>query len=148
MSFKIRRTSQQIKFKQPSMTEQAHKAECDIHGILNKHKKTGILSHVAQYKGEYSNMIDAPDFHEMQNIIADAKTMFESVPSHIRKEFNNDAGQYLEFMQNPDNVEKIQQYGLDASHLLVVHEETTEEQADIFANKIASAIGKEPSPPE
>lgn len=107
-----------ISFKDsPSMTEQCHKDECKIQNIMRKYKKTGVLNHVSQYQGTYMDMATAPDYTEAQNIIAEAKSMFETVPSHIRTQFNNDASQYLDFMQNPENRKEIEALGLDASHL-------------------------------
>lgn len=103
----------------PSMTEQCHHDEVKIQNIMNKARKTGIVNHVAKYQGTYSDMTNAPDFYTAQNIIAEAKSMFESVPSDIRADFNNDAGQYLAFMQDPKNRDAIEGYGLDASHLPV-----------------------------
>lgn len=104
-------------FTEPSLTEQHHKESVDIHNIMLQHKKTGILNHTAQYQGEYSNMIDAPTFEQAQRLIADANSMFETVPSHIRADFDNDPGKFLGFMQNPENREKIEAFGLDTTHL-------------------------------
>ena len=62
-------------------------------------------------------MAQAPEFQEAQNIIAEAKSMFETVPSRIRSDFKNDPELFIAFMQNPKNREAIEDYGLDASHL-------------------------------
>jgi len=58
----------------------------------------------------------------MQFIISEAKSMFETVPSHIRAKFGEDPAQYLAFMQDPNNIEAIEALGLDASHLEAVSE--------------------------
>ncbi len=100
-----------------SMTEQCHKDEVCIQKIMQKYKKTGVISHVSAHVGTYMDYANIPDYTEAQNIIADAKSMFESVPSHIRDDFDNSAALYIEFMQNPENREKIKAYGLDTSHL-------------------------------
>ena len=118
LSFAFRHPRKGIKFVGRSMTEQAHKEECDIHNIMGKYEREGILSHVSKYKGTYSDMVDAPDFQEMQNTIAEAKSMFETVPSRIREQFQNDPGQFLQFMQDEKNVDAIEEMGLDARHLL------------------------------
>lgn len=108
----------QLSFKNsPSMTEQCHKDEVCIQNIMRKARKTGVLNHVAKYQGEYSDMSNAVEFHEAQNILAAASSMFETVPAHIRKDFHNDPSEYITFMQNPENRERIEKYGLDASHL-------------------------------
>ncbi|AXL14625.1 internal scaffolding protein [Microviridae sp.] len=99
------------------MTEQAHADEVKIQNILRKYRDRGVVQHVAVHKGTYMDMIDAPDYQEAQNQIAAAKSLFETVPSHIRKDFENNPSKFIEFMQNPNNREAIEAYGLDSSHL-------------------------------
>lgn len=43
--------------------------------------------------------------------------MFDEIPAAIRQKFNNDPGQFIDFMQNPENIESIEALGFDASHL-------------------------------
>lgn len=99
------------------MTQQSQKEESDIHNILKKHAATGLLSHVNKYKGEYADMSSAPEFQEAQNIIAEAKSVFETVPAKLRAKFHNNPDEFLDFMQNPANRDKIEDMGFDASHL-------------------------------
>lgn len=106
-----------ITFTEESMTEQCHADEVKIQNIMKKYRDTGVIEHVNQYQGMYSDMINAPDFAEAQMQIAEAKSMFETVPAHIRSDFDNDPQKFIAFMQEPENVEAIQEYGLDASHL-------------------------------
>lgn len=102
---------------QESLTEQCHKDKCRIQNILARHVATGVLDHVNQTRGLWEDMTLAPDFTEAQNIVASAMSMFENVPSHIRDAMNNDPATYMEFMQNPENIEEIEEFGLDSSHL-------------------------------
>jgi len=100
-----------------SMTEQQHKDSCDIHNIMHKYRETGVITHVNQYEGTYCDMSNSVDYHTAQNIIAEANSMFETVPAFIRADFDNDPSRFLDFMQNPENASKISEYGLSASHL-------------------------------
>lgn len=112
------RQNVQIDFsKSKSLTEQSHKDSCDIHQIMRKYESTGIINHVTQYQGTYADMADAPDYYTAQTIIADAKSMFETVPSRIRGEFENDPAKFLAFMQDPTKKAEIEAFGLDSSHL-------------------------------
>lgn len=101
----------------PGLTEQHHKKDCDIHHIMKRFEETGILNHVAQYEGQYANFLDAPNYQEAQNLIAEANSMFETVPAKIRAKFANDPGQYVSFMTDPANIAEIEALGLDAEHL-------------------------------
>lgn len=101
----------------PGLTEQSHKKSCDIHVILRNAERTGVMDHVSRFKGTYMDMPSGVDFHEAQNILASATQMFESVPAEIRKRFNNDPAEYLDFMQDENNRDKMVALGLDTSHL-------------------------------
>ena len=106
-----------ISFKDsPTMTEQSHKDTCEIKNIMGKARKTGIITHQNSYHGTYGDFISAPDYQEAQNKIADAKSMFETVPADIRAQFHNSAKEYLEFIQEPSNRAEMQELGLDTSH--------------------------------
>lgn len=83
---------------------------------MRKYKETGVLNHVNAHQGTYMEYPDSIDYHEAQNIIAEAASMFETVPSHIRADFQNDPAKFLDFMQNPDNTQAIHDYGLSTTH--------------------------------
>ena len=113
----VSRTYNPSKKSEASLTEQSHAESADIHFIMRQQKEKGILTHLAKYEGSYMNLIDAPDFVQAEQQIAEAKTMFETVPSHVRNDFDNSPAKFLAFMQNADNRDAISEYGLDTSHL-------------------------------
>lgn len=100
-----------------SLTEQSHKKSCQISTILDRYKKTGIITHNNSMQGTYADYPNEMDFHLMQNKIAVAKSMFEAIPSNIRAEFNNDPGTFLSFAQDPENREKMLEMGFSIDHL-------------------------------
>jgi len=101
------------------LTEQHHRDTVNIHSILKRFEITGIMDHVNQYEGQYVEMLDPPDYHEAQNKIAMIDDMFMTLPASLRREFENDPGKFVEYMNNPDNYEDIIEKGLNASHLSV-----------------------------
>lgn len=101
-----------ITFTEPSLTEQAHKDDCDIAIILKRYQQTGVIEHNNALQGSYDEYPDPIDFHEAQNIIAQAKSMFETVPSKIRRDFDNDPAKFLAFVQDEQNIEQMAAYGL------------------------------------
>lgn len=100
-----------------SITEQHHGETVKIHNIIKQHQNTGIVTHFSKQTPQYGDLALAPDFYQAQCIIANAQTAFEEVPATIRKEFENDAGKFLDFIQNPENKEEMEQMGLDSSHI-------------------------------
>ncbi|AXL14605.1 internal scaffolding protein [Microviridae sp.] len=132
-----------------SLTEQCHKDEVKIQNIMRKASREGIVRHVSKYQGQYMDMVSAPDFYEAQIQLANAQSMFETVPAQIRAEFDNDPGKYIDFMQNPENRENIEKMGLDASHLPEAtqlppkQEETQVDIEAMIAAKVAEAVSKD-----
>lgn len=100
-----------------SLTEQHHKESCDINSILGRAQRTGVIEHVRASQGYYGTAPTGDDFQRHQNVVAKALSMFETVPSHIRREFDNDPAKYLDFMSQNKNYDAIEALGLDPSHL-------------------------------
>lgn len=99
------------------LTEQSHKKSTSMNFILDKYKKTGVLEHVNAQTARYDQMPNSIDLHQAMNIIAEANSSFESLPSSIRKNFDNDPGQFLDFVQNENNYQQIKDMGLSVEHL-------------------------------
>ena len=93
------------------LTEQAHKNETDMNFILRDYKRTGFIRHAKDNQGRYDD-ISVQDFQEAMFVVAEANNMFAELPANIRKDFNNDPSQFLGFVQNPDNQEKLQKMGI------------------------------------
>lgn len=99
-----------------SLTEQSHAESCEIHNILKRHAKTGVIDHLNKYEGSYGDFSNSVDLQAASNILIDAQNMFDSIPSKIRRDFDNSPAQFLDFIQNPDNRDAIEAYGLSTSH--------------------------------
>lgn len=104
--------SEGITFTEPSMTLQSAAPECDIYNILNQFNTTGIVTHVASGTPQYTDVSEVPDYQAAMEIIMTAEEQFSALPSHVRREFDNDPGKMLEFIQNPNNYERGVELGL------------------------------------
>lgn len=94
-----------------SRTQQQFKEECDINSILGKFRRTGVIDHVNRYNGDYG-FATSTSFQEAMNQVAEVNSMFASLPSEIRNRFANDAGAFLEFVQDPANAGDVEELGL------------------------------------
>lgn len=108
-TFKRNRVSQT--FPPGTRVKQSFKAECDINNILSKYKATGIITHVKE-NGQYIDCPSGLDYQEAQNLVLEANQTFSELPAAVRQEFNNDPSQFLAFVENPENVERMQELGL------------------------------------
>ena len=94
-------TKQPTKY-EDGRTKQSFKDECDVNLIIQKHTRMGTLSHLEQWGGEYGAYAGF-DYHEAQNQIANATSMFETLPAAVRSKFANDPGKFIDFVNDPEN---------------------------------------------
>ncbi|AXL15307.1 internal scaffolding protein [Microviridae sp.] len=94
-----------------SMTKQSFKDECNINKIMDKFQKTGAINHYASHEPTYGDATPG-DLLNAQLIISNANSMFEELPSSIRKKFDNDPAKFLEFVQDERNQEEMIELGL------------------------------------
>ena len=94
-----------------SKTEQSHKKQCDINYILKDYAKTGIIKHAHQNAGKYDD-VSQVSFQQAQDVVADVKSMFESLPAATRQQFNNQPGEFINFVQQPENGPQLIEMGL------------------------------------
>lgn len=92
-----------LDFPLPSLAKQSFKDECDINRIMFKFEKTGMVAHLNTYQGNYGSALGSQDYHSSLNQVLAAKAAFLSLPSKIRGRFANNPGDFLAFIDNPDN---------------------------------------------
>lgn len=96
----------------PSKTLQAGAGECDINQIMAKYQRSGILEHVNNHGSTYGDMPQQEDFHAAMSLVASANSMFAELPSSVRAEFSNDASEFLDFVADDENRERLIELGL------------------------------------
>lgn len=101
----------QISFGTKSRTKQNHAKQCDINNIMKRYHKTGLLEHSRKHSPEYG-FATSEDFNTSMNIITKANEMFEDLPSDIRTRFQNDPGQFLDFVDDENNAQEMFDLGL------------------------------------
>lgn len=95
-----------------SMTADEFRHACDVNRIVEKWQRTGVLEHTARFAGEYGNFIGPESYHEAANRLAEANSMFETLPAAMRAEFGNDVGHFLAFVSDDDNAPRMRELGL------------------------------------
>lgn len=99
-------------FEGESLTNQADKKACDINNILKKAERTGVIEHLNAHAGQYGDFTTAEDYKASLDQILNAQDMFMSLPSNIRKKFDNDPAEFLAFVDDPANQEEMVSLGL------------------------------------
>ena len=96
----------------PTPTQQHAKAECDINNILKQYDRTGLITHINSAKAQYGDFTEVNEYQESLNRVMMAQEAFMELPSAIRKQFENDPGQFFEFATNPENQDAMVEMGL------------------------------------
>jgi len=93
-------------------TKQSFKDECDINSIMAKFEKTAMVEHVNEHQGRYADFTDgAQDFHSAMNHVRNTTEMFMTLPASMREQFNNDPGDFIEFISEAEE-DELREHGL------------------------------------
>lgn len=93
------------------LTEQSHASSCDINLILAQFMETGIMPNIKQNTPQYGDVSEI-DFQDIQNQLANAKTLFEELPDPVKAQFDNEPFKFLKFAENPENNTALVEMGL------------------------------------
>lgn len=101
----------------PSMTQQQFKDEADINYIVSMYDSSGVMP---TFHGDgqpaqpvFGDFASLPDnAQEMYNRLIEAKNNFDNLPLEVRKRFNYDPAAFLEFVDNPENLDELVAMGL------------------------------------
>lgn len=98
--------------KDPSLTIQSFKDECDINNIVARHAQTGEYTHLSNKLGQYADLTSITSYHDMVNQVHYANEAFETLPPKMRLRFKNDPGELLAFLQDRKNLNEAIELGL------------------------------------
>ncbi|AXH76220.1 MAG: internal scaffolding protein [Microviridae sp.] len=95
-----------------SLTQQSHAAAADVRNIIKQYDRTGLIANVNKGIAQYGDYSEINEYAEALNMVRSANESFAEIPSHIREQFNNNAGLFFEFATDPKNSEEMIQMGL------------------------------------
>lgn len=95
-----------------SLTQQSHAAAADVRNIIKQYDRTGLIANVNKGIAQYGDYSEINEYAEALNMVREAEQNFAEIPSHIREQFNNNAGLFFEFATDPKNSEKMIEMGL------------------------------------
>lgn len=93
------------------MTQQHFKDECDVNKIVARYRATGVLPQ-GKAAPMYGDFTKVPEYLQSMNIVRDAQQAFNSLSAELRKQFNNDPVEFLAFVDDPKNADKLLEMGL------------------------------------
>lgn len=103
-------------FEKPSRTQQSLRDECNINKILARFKKVCGGDYLQQMNGyvggTFGDFSEVTDYRSALDQVKRAKDVFMRIPAKVRAEFNNDPAYFLDFCQDPKNVDRLREMGL------------------------------------
>jgi len=102
-----------LECKDPTRAKQQFREEADINTIVRRFNITGQLPQNVRMP-TYGDFTNVPTYHEAMNAIRAAQESFDAMPAEIRRRFNNDPGEFVDFCSNTENLEEARKMGLAA----------------------------------
>lgn len=94
------------------LTEQHYKPLCDIENIVETYRKTGHLPNIVQKVPRYVDNTLQPTFEEMHDQIQQTKELYNQLPTRIKNATNNDYRKFESWINNPENINEAEKFGL------------------------------------
>lgn len=101
-----------IAFDRPSRTQEHFAPDCDVNRIMAQFLRTGQMTHLNPATPAYADLGDDISFRDAQAYVIEAEERFLTLPSKIRKRFDNDPARLLDFLGQPDNYDEAVILGL------------------------------------
>lgn len=95
-----------------SIVQQQWEPETKIDYLLRKYSSQGFNPYAPSMPADFLDVSELGDFQDQQNKLLDAQDYFDSLPSHIRLQFQNNPSELISFLLNPKNKEKAIELGL------------------------------------
>lgn len=93
-------------------TVQADRDDADINKIIARFEKGGTLARINAREPFYGDVSEFGDLAESLMKIQAANELFMSYDARIRERFENDPVKFVEFFEDPDNIQEAIDLGL------------------------------------
>ena len=93
------------------VTKSEFAEECDLNVLMERYRKSGTVP-VPLNSAIYLDTDNLPDLQQAMHLMIEAEWSFNSLPSEVRKEFDNDPVKFVEYATKGENLEKLREWGL------------------------------------
>lgn len=101
-----------ITFTEPSRTKQSELADSDINNIMARYATTGVLPQMRDpSQAMYGDFSEVEDYQTSLAKVMAAEERFNSLPSELRRKFDYNPQNMIDFIQNPENREECIKLG-------------------------------------
>lgn len=89
--------------------------EVNINRIVDRYRKTGLVTHLSKATPQFVDMLAVEDFTETMQKMTATKSWFNGLPANVRAAFGNDVIALLEARNSEEGMQKLRGLGLAES---------------------------------
>ena len=95
-----------------SLTEQQYAEESQILSKIRKYDSQGFFDSINRNPAQYTDFTQVRDLSDAIDQIENAREAFQTIPSDVRKRFNNSASEFFDFASKESNYNELVKLGL------------------------------------
>ena len=95
-----------------SLTEQQFAEESQILNKIRKYDSQGFFDSINRNPAQYNDFTQVKDLADAIDQIEQARDAFQTIPSDIRKKFNNSPSEFFDFASKESNYDELVKLGL------------------------------------
>lgn len=127
-----------LECKDPSLAQQSARDETDINVIVRKFGLTGQLPQGLRIP-TYGDFDQIDDFRTALEMVTMAQHTFDQLPAELRVRFGNDPVRFVDFCEDPKNLEELRKLGLAITPVRATEPEKAPPEAPKEAPKAEKA---------
>lgn len=114
----LERKRVQIFFDEPSLTRQEFKDQCDLGKLLKRFCQTPEgLAALQNAQGHvpgsvFADVSAVPDYRQYRDAVNAAEASFMALPATVRRRFNHDTAEFMDFISDSSNRDEAKALGL------------------------------------
>lgn len=95
-----------------SLTEQQFAEESQIINKIRKYDSQGFFDSINRNPAQYNDFTQVRDLADAIDQIENARDAFQTIPSDVRKKFNNSPSEFFDFASKQSNYDELVKLGL------------------------------------
>ena len=95
-----------------SLTEQQFAEESQILNKIRKYDSQGFFDTINRNPAQYNDFTQVRDLADAIEQIEEARDAFQTIPSDVRKKFNNSPSEFFDFASKESNYDELVKLGL------------------------------------
>lgn len=101
-----------------SLTEQQYAEESLMINKIRKYDSQGFFDSINRNPGQFTDFTQVRDLADAIDQIEEARDAFQTIPSDVRKKFNNSASEFFNFASQESNYDELVKLGLATAKIV------------------------------